>query len=167
MVRPVDYSAMTERRCHDCKQVKLVAEFNRFNDPSAPLTGWRYYSRCIECNRRQCREYGQGSKPKRNSRLRARRAANPEKAAANDRRGRLKKSYGLTPEEADALLAANDGKCLICHDAKAAAIDHCHRTGRVRGGLCFSCNTFLGRVEANPAILTRMATYACQVEKPT
>lgn len=72
----------------------------------------------------------------------------------------MRQRYNLTIAEADALLAENEGRCLICNDAEAVAIDHCHRTGKVRGGLCLSCNTFLGRVEANPAILARMAEYA-------
>lgn len=160
MVKPIDYAALTERRCGACKQTKLIAEFGRYADASAPLTGWRYYYRCKDCNKAQCSDYGKRSRPKRNARLSRWRKENPERAAHHDKKGRLKKKYGLTIAEADALLAANDGKCLICHDAKAVAIDHCHRTGRVRGGLCTSCNTFLGRVEANPAILTRMACHA-------
>lgn len=164
-MRPVDYAALTERRCSVCKVTKPVSAFNRHTDASAVLTGWRYYSRCIKCNRAQCRDYGQRGKERRNARLRKWRAANPEKAALLDRRKRLMKNYGLTPEQADDLLAANGGRCLICDDAPAVAIDHDHATGRVRGGLCNSCNTFLGRVEANPQILTRMATYA-DIDRP-
>lgn len=156
---PVDYAALSERTCSVCKQTKPVSEFNRYNDPTAVLTGWRYYSRCIQCNRDKCRDYGQRSKEKRNERLRWWRAQNPEKASALDRRKRLAK-YGLTEYEAAALLAANDGRCIICDDANAVAIDHCHKSGRVRGGLCLSCNTLLGRVESNPKILQRMASYA-------
>jgi hypothetical protein len=159
-MRAVDYAALIERRCSVCKIVKPVSEFNRYDDPTAVLTGWRYYSRCIDCNRSQCRDYGQRGKPQRNARLRAWRAANPEKAALLDRRKRLMKNYGLTVEQADELLAANGGRCLICDTAQAVAIDHCHTTGRVRGGVCNSCNTFLGRVEANPKILSCMAAYA-------
>lgn len=159
-MRPVDYAALTEKKCSVCKATKPVAEFHRYSDPKAILTGWRYYSRCIECSRASCREYGQKGKERRNARLRAWRAANPEKAALVDRRKRLRQKYNLTIAEADALLAANEGRCLICNDAEAVAIDHCHRTGKVRGGLCLSCNTFLGRVEANPAIVARMAAYA-------
>lgn len=159
-MRPVDYSTLTEKRCSACREVKPVSRFNRYKDEKAVLTGWRYYSRCIECSRADSREYGKQNKKRRNARLRAWRAANPEKAALLDRRKRLRQNYGLTPDEADAILASNDGRCLICNDAAAVAIDHCHQTGRVRGGLCLSCNTFLGRVEANPTIITRMVEYA-------
>lgn len=161
MMRPVDYTSLVERRCSVCKVVKPISEFGRYNDAGAPQ-GWRYYSRCKECNCTQASDYGAANKPKRNARLRAWRASNPEKARALDRRKRLKQKYDLTPEEADALLAENGGRCLICNDAPAVCIDHCHNTGNVRGGLCVSCNTFLGRVESNPQILPRMTAYLGQ-----
>lgn len=159
-MRPVDYSLITEKKCAVCKKVKPVCEFNRHIDPSAVITGWRYYSRCIKCNREQCREYSQRGKKQRNARLRRWRRSNSEKAHASDRRKMLMRNYKLTVDGAKKILEANNGKCLICNDKKACCIDHCHKTGRVRGGLCVNCNSFLGRVEANPAILGNMAKYA-------
>lgn len=45
-----------------------------------------------------------------------------------------------------ALLAADAaGCCHICHDPRELDIDHCHATGVVRGLLCATCNTLLGR----------------------
>lgn len=46
MVKPIDYASLTERRCSRCALTKPVAEFNRYADTSAPLTGWR----CGQCN---------------------------------------------------------------------------------------------------------------------
>lgn len=158
-MRPVDYSTLIEKRCSRCKKTKPVAAFNRYNDPSQPINGWRYYSRCIECNRADCRKYGAGNKPARNERLREWRRRNPEAARANDRRKSLKQNYGLTPGQVEALFAAQAGRCLICWKTKDLVVDHDHETGKVRGGLCRSCNTFLGRVEANPHILGAMASY--------
>lgn len=158
-MHPVDYAALTERKCAVCKQVKPVSEFNKYDDPTAPLTGWRYYSRCIACNRAQCREYGAGSRDKRNERLRAWRKSNPEKAAAADRRKAMRQKYDLSVEEADALLASNGGLCWICDDKPSKCIDHDHETGKVRGALCANCNSFLGRVEANPKIMPGVADY--------
>lgn len=59
-------------------------------------------------------------------------------------------NYGITVEQYDDLLAAQDGKCAICHrtegDAKRERlfVDHDHRTGKVRGLLCGKCNISLG-----------------------
>jgi hypothetical protein len=48
----------------------------------------------------------------------------------------------------DAMYFEQDGKCLICKEREAVAIDHCHTTGKVRGLLCLGCNTFLGHIES-------------------
>jgi hypothetical protein len=57
------------------------------------------------------------------------------------------------------LLASNGGRCWICDVQSSAGIDHDHKSGRVRGALCLSCNTFLGRIEATPEILERLRLY--------
>lgn len=59
--------------------------------------------------------------------------------------------------------------CHICGRESAdrlPAIDHCHKTGRVRGSLCAQCNTALGlfgdsadRLIGAVAYLTRAADY--------
>ena len=58
---------------------------------------------------------------------------------------RLKK-YNITEEEYNAMIESSDGKCWICGRApktKALNIDHNHKTGRVRGLLCYLCNNKL------------------------
>lgn len=64
----------------------------------------------------------------------------------------LQRRYGITAEEYDALLSAQGGRCAMCkrpHRGRGRlAVDHDHATGRVRGLLCFHCNTMLGHVEA-------------------
>lgn len=65
----------------------------------------------------------------------------------------LKNAYGITLEEYNAMFVAQDHKCAICfdkgfkicHNAKSLlAVDHCHKTGKVRGLLCHNCNRALG-----------------------
>jgi hypothetical protein len=127
-------------------------------DATAPLTGWRYYSRCKECNNAQCRAYSAGSKPKRNGRLRAWRKGNPSAAHALDRRRHLSR-YGLTTEQFDAMVAIQDGRCNLCRRKIDLVIDHCHKTQRIRGLLCLRCNTNLGWIETNLGITERIASY--------
>lgn len=51
------------------------------------------------------------------------------------------------PEYLDLLAKLVDGKCPICLVKKANVIDHCHKSGKVRGILCYHCNTALHLVE--------------------
>ena len=48
-----------------------------------------------------CRDYAINNREKRNKRLRDYRKKHPEKAKDYDLRGRLKKEYGITPEQRD------------------------------------------------------------------
>jgi hypothetical protein len=75
----------------------------------------------------------------------------------------LKKTFGLTLEEYDAILSAQGGGCAICKTATSGSrrwhIDHCHATGRVRGLLCMACNTGIGLLNDDPAVLAEAIRY--------
>ena len=71
----------------------------------------------------------------------------------------LKRTFGLTAAQHEALLAAQDGSCAICRDAPVQHIDHNHETGRVRGGLCGPCNMGLGQFRDDPSRLEAAAAY--------
>ncbi len=55
--------------------------------------------------------------------------------------------YNLTDEEFKEMLVKQDLKCGICGLIKQLQVDHCHKTGRVRGLLCQRCNNMLGILE--------------------
>ncbi|AKJ14215.1 hypothetical protein ABB07_30440 [Streptomyces incarnatus] len=71
----------------------------------------------------------------------------------------MRRKYGLTKAERDALIASQGGVCCICLAAPPAHVDHCHETGRVRGVLCFSCNAALGQFKDQPEVIRRAAAY--------
>lgn len=76
-------------------------------------------------------------------------------------------TYGLTPEQYDTLLAAQDGRCAICgspdwpggRKTGSPHVDHGHGTNVVRGLLCGNCNTGLGYFGDDPARLRAAADY--------
>jgi hypothetical protein len=53
-------------------------------------------------------------------------------------------SYGLSLQQYEDMKANQNGVCAICNkipaNNKSLQIDHNHRTGKVRGLLCFRCN---------------------------
>jgi hypothetical protein len=55
----------------------------------------------------------------------------------------------LTEQEYRALLQSQSGCCAICGDSDPKGqgnwhVDHCHKTGNIRGLLCTTCNLMLG-----------------------
>lgn len=67
----------------------------------------------------------------------------------------LKRFFGLTVEQYDQMNKDQDYKCAICgqketkidhrtQKVKNLSVDHCHRTGKIRGLLCISCNSMIG-----------------------
>ncbi|MFC4909465.1 endonuclease VII domain-containing protein [Actinomadura gamaensis] len=72
-------------------------------------------------------------------------AENRARNHGSARNYRLKLRYGITEQQADRLLAAQGGMCVICLRAPASHVDHDHDTGLVRGMLCFKCNNGLGQ----------------------
>ncbi|MET9689189.1 endonuclease VII domain-containing protein [Streptomyces sp. NPDC006514] len=79
--------------------------------------------------------------------------------AAQGRAGHLKRSYGMTEADRDRMIADQDGVCCICLTAPAVHVDHCHTTGRVRGVLCFNCNTAIGKLGDDPDAARRVVSY--------
>lgn len=80
----------------------------------------------------------------------------PEKRAATAlsvRKWHFRNAYGITFEDYDRMFEAQGGVCLICGNQSATyktgvkqrlQVDHCHKTGKVRGLLCNRCNGGLG-----------------------
>ena len=79
--------------------------------------------------------------------------------AERNRVSYFKRKYGLTEAERAALIASQRGVCCICLSAPAVHVDHCHKTGRVRGVLCFNCNSAIGLLRDDPETLNRAADY--------
>ena len=73
------------------------------------------------------------------------------------------KTYGLKAGQYQALYEAQGGVCYICRRAtgkvRKLAVDHCHRTGFVRGLLCKPCNSVLAHFRDDPLIATRTLYY--------
>lgn len=82
--------------------------------------------------------------------------------------GRAERKYGITKADYLRLWGVQSGRCAICEDLLThmlnddeykSAIDHCHKTGSVRGLLCTSCNCAIGLMRDVPERLEAAAHY--------
>lgn len=79
--------------------------------------------------------------------------ANKQKYLTLERDRQYRVRYGITLADYDKMLSEQGGRCKICDADKAGnagqcfAVDHCHKTGKVRGLLCIKCNARLGWFE--------------------
>lgn len=81
---------------------------------------------------------------------------------ADDEKHRLKREYNLTLENLEELIKSQNNSCKICSlefKNNNRHIDHCHKTGKVRGLLCAGCNTAIGKFNDDPELLLRAMKY--------
>jgi hypothetical protein len=83
----------------------------------------------------------------------------------------LKKEHDLTVEDYRTMLDAQDDRCAICSRPFAEAghqinVDHCHRTGVIRGLLCRACNLGLGHFDDNVQTLQNAIAYLNATPEP-
>lgn len=88
-------------------------------------------------------------------------ALNPEKRAFKF----IYYNYGLSEEEFKLLEQTQQGVCAICGQPetvsrlKRLSVDHCHKTGKIRGLLCSNCNNGIGRFKDSAILLRKAAEY--------
>ena len=131
---------MDVKTCYACKETKPVSEFYRSNKTY-------YQKECKACNRERKYRWHQTEEGKLSS--------------ANTK---LKRRFGITMDDYQAMLDSQGGQCLICGTTESylghrLAVDHCHTTGKIRGLLCKGCNVGLGNFNDRPELLRNAAAY--------
>ena len=133
------------RVCRVCKKQKnLLDEY--YLSRRDPTKKSSYSYECKECTVKRTVEYNR-------------------EHSTSVRSQYLKRNYGLTFEEFEAMLSDQDNCCAICKSTKPLGrhkrfnVDHHNKTGNVRGLLCSNCNTALGLVNDNIHTLKSMIQY--------
>jgi Recombination endonuclease VII len=119
-----------------------------------------YQAHKREINERR-RAYSNFHKQEINERKRAYYHSHKQDIKPSLRRGQLKRQYGLSPADYDALLAQQNGVCATCGkpSEETLCVDHCHETGTVRGLLCRQCNFALGCFRDSQAAMMAAIAY--------
>jgi len=126
--------------CSKCRKRKKVSSFfKRKADPDG------YAIWCKQC------AYAYGTQW---------RKANPNRL----RNYALKRFYGCTWKQREKMAIKQNYKCLICEKSEEAltkilVVDHCHKTGKIRGLLCNNCNNGIGYLKENMKSLKNATKY--------
>lgn len=141
------------RICPKCKETKSLSEF------SIVKSGRRAGKPVSHC--KVCRVAA----------LKVAKKRDPSVYDRIERPSKLKRMYGISSGQYDAMLVAQNNKCAVCKSTDPGgrryatgktimfSVDHCHATGKVRGLLCTHCNRALGLIKDNLDTALRMAEY--------
>ena len=119
---------------------------------------------CVECARELRRKH---------------RRLHPVKERSSLIRTQLRRKYGLSADQYLLILQRQGFRCAVCYapiksrldesrplqkgasppSKHMAFVDHCHKTGVVRGALCSNCNFVLGHARDDESILLRAVRY--------
>src|ERR1700737_940265 len=119
------------------------------------------------------REWRKTHKSGNSERMKRWKQNNPEKYRAIQANSSLKKNYGITVEQRDQIFALQGSCFAICRSTdsgrknSAWAVDHCHKTQKIRGVLCHPCNGVLGYARDNPETLAAAIKYLATHRGPT
>ena len=83
------------------------------------------------------------------------RKKNPDK----DLNIQLKHKFGITLEIFKKIKVKQKNKCAICKKKKKLVVDHNHKSKKVRGLLCFTCNSGIGMLKDSIDILKSSIKY--------
>ena len=80
------------------------------------------------------------------------------------RNNNLKRKFNITITDYNKILREQNGRCAICgiHQSelkRGLAVDHDHKTGKIRELLCGKCNRTLGLFLDNKLIFAKMINY--------
>ena len=121
--------------CPACQQVKSLTDFGRNRGSRSGRTAY-----CKPCHNAKGKE-------------------TYTRLYGSTRDYHLKRRYGITSADVDAMIEAQGGVCAICQEREPKHVDHDHLTGSVRGVLCSCCNQALGNARDRTDILRAAIDY--------
>ena len=171
---------METKLCFSCVQYKPTSCFHKAKKEK---DGFQY--QCIDCSKQyhakryieqkdklkvQLKKYKEENKEKLEVASLLWKKNNPDKVKQYQRTSNLRKNFGLSMDEYEQMLEKQNNLCAICekpetfihHQTKETArlaVDHCHKTNKVRKLLCKSCNTALGLFKDDIGVMENAVQY--------
>lgn len=140
------------KECTKCKVIKSVTDFH-----AVSKTNKKPRSICKECCKKDFRKNYQRNPEKYRQYTKSKSYRPDLKRKAN------LKTFGLTVDQYEKMFQDQHGVCAICEQeclsGKRLAVDHCHKTGKVRQLLCRRCNQSMGKFHDDPILLQKVVDY--------
>lgn len=130
-----------------CIGCEKELEFSKYGKDNSKKNGLTH--RCVECKNREYRKWAKTEKGKNNSKRKY------QNNKPKHRNWELKRLFGITLEDYNKMLLEQNEVCAICNQKemnkkyRTLSVDHCHKTGKVRGLLCSNCNLGIGNMKDN------------------
>ncbi len=131
------------KKCISCGVLKDYSEYHTRGGRQRHL----FKSSCKECHKKRAKAYYH-------------KVNTPDKQRSHN----LKRSFGISVETYEDMLSKQNGLCKICKVpasslSKRLAVDHDHKTGKIRGLLCLYCNTGLGKFRDSTDLMLEAIKY--------
>jgi hypothetical protein len=149
------YAELKQKTCSQCNLEKSLDSF-RFRKRSSKKHNYESY--CKACEKENYKEYY---------------SQNRAELRLRDFERNCRK-FGLTVTQYENMAEAQQNKCAICKGpetctrdgvVKRLAIDHCHKTNKVRMLLCNACNTAIGLLDEDPKRFASAVEYLTKFKK--
>lgn len=145
--------------CSKCGEEKHTTCFYKNAQSKDGLT-----TVCKDCRNIQNKEYAERNKESISEYKSEWKRKNPYRKDDKARDSYLKRKYGISLEQYYELLEKQNGCCAVCERHEDVfktrlAVDHSHKTGRVRGLLCTACNYRLVAKHEDGNLLRKIADY--------
>jgi len=143
--------------CNSCGQEKVLSEYYHKTIRDKPFVT----KTCKECCRRKIADKIAKESPEQ-KRIRLDKMKTYAKNNAAVIRKKSWKAKGIDPDKAEAYYQSHHGTCDLCgltDKGRALAVDHCHKTGIIRGMLCTNCNRAIGMFKDDPDLMIKAANY--------
>jgi len=161
--------------CHLCKISKKLEDFGKHEIKIK----WGICKECARNKQKICRDrnpekyktrhnnWCKNNRDKTNKYSKKWISSNKEKHELIKQSNHLKK-YNISIDDFNLLIKKQNNLCAICKNPETAifnkkirklAVDHCHKTLKIRGLLCGNCNIALGKFKDSVEILESAISY--------
>ena len=139
------------KKCTCCGKIKSQVEYYKRGECTRENPG-KYRSHCKDCCSLKAAVRWETSEEFR------------DRGKNKSYKYNIKKNYGITEEQYLKIFNEQNGFCAICKQknytqAGRLVIDHCHKTGKIRGLLCRKCNSGIGLLKDNVDLLKAAVQY--------